>query len=128
VATTLALAALAPRGAPARPELLASIVGVVTVAGVLAAAEVARAAGIEDPQTVVIDEVAGQLLAFVLVPLTVANLVLGTILFRIFDMWKPYPLRRLELLPRGVGIMADDLGAGLYANALLQLATIWLRG
>ncbi len=127
VATTLALAALIPRGEPARTELLASIIAGVTIVGVLASADVARAAGIEDPQTVVIDEVAGQLLAFLLVPLTAANLVLGTILFRIFDMWKPFPLRRLELLPNGVGIMADDLGAGVYANLLLQLATVWLR-
>ena len=123
VATTLLLYAVARSSQAVRPELLLSTVGLVTIAGVLAAADVARAAELEDPQTVVIDEVAGQLLTFVLVPLTPANLVAGTVLFRIFDMWKPFPIRRLEHFPHGVGIMADDLAAGVYANVLLQLAS-----
>ncbi|PYV12225.1 MAG: hypothetical protein DMG07_17560 [Acidobacteria bacterium] len=81
----------------------------------------------KDPSVVVADEVAGQLLAFLFVPIGLVNLVLGTLLFRLFDIWKPFPIRRLERLPGGVGIMADDLLAGIYANLVLQLVTR-LRG
>jgi phosphatidylglycerophosphatase A len=49
------------------------------------------------------------------------NLVAGTCLFRLFDIWKPFPIRRLERLRNGVGIMADDLLAGIYANVVLQV-------
>jgi phosphatidylglycerophosphatase A len=69
----------------------------------------------------VIDEVAGQLLTFLFLPVNLLNLVLGTALFRIFDIWKPFPIRKLEPLGNGVGIMADDLMAGIYANLILQI-------
>lgn len=107
-------------------ELLLSAIGFVTVLGVLAADRVARDRGVEDPPIVVIDEVAGQLLTFLFIPLRWQTLLLGTLLFRAFDIWKPFPLRRAESLPHGVGIMADDLLAGVYANLLLQGACRWL--
>jgi phosphatidylglycerophosphatase A len=73
---------------------------------------------------VVIDEVAGQLVALIGVPLGWKYLLAGFILFRGFDIIKPFPLRRLEALPEGTGIMMDDVGAGLYALLLLQ---IWIH-
>ena len=93
----------------------------VTLIGIPAATRVARAAGVKDPQFVVIDEVAGQLVALIAVPLAWKTFLAGLILFRVFDILKPFPIRRLERLPEGTGIVVDDLGAGLYALALMHL-------
>jgi phosphatidylglycerophosphatase A len=103
------------------PELHVSAVCMITVIGILASSEVSRSSGIEDPSFVVIDEVAGQLLTFVFLPVNGLNLIAGTVAFRVFDMWKPFPIRRLEPLGSGVGIMADDLLAGIYGNLALRL-------
>jgi phosphatidylglycerophosphatase A len=105
-----------------QPELHLSAVCLITAAGVFTAARASRNLGKEDPSLVVIDEVAGQLTAFLLLPVNLFNLVAGTVLFRLFDIWKPFPIRRLEPLKNGVGIMADDLLAGIYANLVLQFA------
>ncbi len=84
-----------------------------------------------DPRQVVLDEVLGQMIALAAVPrgLTVGAgwkySLLGFILFRFFDIVKPFPVRRLERFPRGWGVMADDYGAGVYAFAALQIA-VWL--
>lgn len=110
------------------PELHLSAIGLIATAGTLASAEVARKQKIEDPQFVVIDEIAGQLVALFLVPVSMTNLVLATALFRAFDIWKPYPIRRLERLPNGVGVMADDLLAGVYAGAVVHLVNWLLHG
>jgi phosphatidylglycerophosphatase A len=107
------------------PELHLSAICLIATAGTLASAEVARRHKIEDPQFVVIDEIAGQLIALFLVPVNLINLVLATALFRAFDIWKPYPIRRLERLPNGVGVMADDLLAGVYASVVVHLVN-WL--
>jgi phosphatidylglycerophosphatase A len=93
----------------------------ITVLGIPPSTVVARESGREDPGFVVIDEVAGQMIALIGVPLSWNYLIAGLILFRIFDILKPFPLRRLENLPEGTGIMMDDVGAGLYALLLLQL-------
>ena len=98
--------------------------GAVTLIGIPASSTVARESGVKDPGFVVIDEVAGQLIALLGVPLDWKYLLAGFILFRSFDILKPFPLRRLEKLPGGAGIMLDDVGAGLYALVLLQL---WLH-
>jgi phosphatidylglycerophosphatase A len=115
--------------------------------GVWSASKTAEYAGIKDPQFVVIDEVAGQHLTLLLplIPVALPNLrshmdlsmfavffalslvnwkylLIGFVLFRVFDIWKPFPLRRLEQLPGGWGIMADDWVAGVYAAILLRLA------
>jgi len=76
---------------------------------------------VKDPQFVVIDEVAGQLITFICVPLTWKSLLLGFILFRVFDILKPPPVRQLERIPEGAGIVLDDVGAGLYALAIMHL-------
>jgi phosphatidylglycerophosphatase A len=89
--------------------------------GIPAATRVARASNIKDPQFVVIDEVAGQLITLIAVPVSWKSLLLGFILFRGFDMVKPPPVRQLESLPEGLGIVIDDVAAGLYALALMQI-------
>jgi phosphatidylglycerophosphatase A len=93
----------------------------VTLIGIPAATRVARATGSKDPQFIVIDEVAGQLVALTAVPLAWKTFLAGFILFRAFDIWKPFPIRRLERLPEGTGIVVDDLGAGFYALAIMHL-------
>jgi phosphatidylglycerophosphatase A len=93
---------------------------VVTLAGIPPSTTVARESGREDPGFVVIDEVAGQMIAMIAVPLDWKYLLASFILFRTFDIIKPFPLRRLEDLPEGTGIMMDDVGAGLYALVLVQ--------
>ncbi len=75
----------------------------------------------KDPGYIVIDELAGICVTMVGQNLGFSNLVKGFILFRIFDILKPFPVRRLEGLPKGYGIVADDLMAGIYANLALLL-------
>jgi len=94
---------------------------VVTLIGIPAATQVARAYATKDPQFVVIDEVAGQLIALIAVPLAWKTFLAGFILFRAFDILKPPPVRQLERLPEGTGIVLDDVAAGLYALAVMQL-------
>jgi phosphatidylglycerophosphatase A len=94
---------------------------IVTLIGIPAATQVARFSGVKDPQHVVIDEVAGQLVALISVPLGWKTFLAGLILFRVFDILKPPPVRQLERLPEGVGIVVDDLGAGVYALIVMHL-------
>lgn len=91
----------------------------VTLVGIPASTRVARESGIKDPGFVVIDEVAGQMIPLILAPLRWKYLLLSFILFRCFDIFKPPPLRALERLPEGAGIMLDDVGAGLYSLAIV---------
>jgi len=128
LATSLVYFGIFAAAGSIRPELHLATLALVTLLGTVAAAEVARERGLEDPQVVVIDEVAGQLVALLFLPVTGLNLLAATLLFRIFDVWKPYPIARLERLPQGVGIMADDLLAGVYANLLLRLVNRLLGG
>jgi phosphatidylglycerophosphatase A len=93
----------------------------ITLIGIPAATSVSRASGKKDPQFVVIDEVAGQLVALIAVPLTWKSFLASLILFRAFDILKPPPVRQLERLPGGSGIVIDDLGAGLYALVVMHL-------
>lgn len=94
----------------------------VTLVGIPAATRVARESGIKDPGFVVIDEVAGQMFPLIIAPLRWKYLLLSLILFRCFDILKPPPLRALEHLPEGLGIMLDDVGAGIYALVILWIA------
>jgi phosphatidylglycerophosphatase A len=86
-----------------------------TLIGIPAATIVARESGREDPGHVVIDEVAGQLIALTLCPPDWKHALLALALFRLFDIFKPWPIRKLEALPAGTGIMLDDVAAGLMA-------------
>jgi phosphatidylglycerophosphatase A len=102
-----------------------AILVVIVVAGIWAGTHVARHFKQEDPGLVVIDEVAGQLLMLLLLDVNFAGAAVGFLLFRGLDIVKPWPARRFEALPGGVGIMADDLMAGVYGWLLLAGA-IWL--
>jgi phosphatidylglycerophosphatase A len=104
-----------------QPAVVAVAAVMVTVVGIVAASKVASASGNKDPQYVVIDEVAGQLIAFIAVPLVWKAALASFILFRIFDMVKPPPVRQLERLPGGSGIVMDDVAAGIYALVVVQL-------
>jgi phosphatidylglycerophosphatase A len=100
----------------------------VSLLGVWAAQKTALYLHMKDPQIIVIDEVAGQLITYLglATPRTFGvnwkYLLLGFILFRVFDIWKPFPARQAESLPGGLGIMADDWIAGIYAALGLWLA------
>ncbi|GAB4052401.1 phosphatidylglycerophosphatase A family protein [Spirosoma litoris] len=76
----------------------------------------------KDNYRVVIDEIAGMCLSLLFIPITEKSLLAGLLLFRLFDIAKPFGIRKLEKLPGGWGVMLDDLLAGLYANLLLQIA------
>lgn len=101
------------------------LIATVTLAGVWAATRTERLSGRKDPRKVVIDEVAGQLIAFLFIPLAMPLnwwiILTGFLLFRLFDIVKPYPAGRLEALESGLGIMADDVVAGAYAATLTLL-------
>lgn len=94
----------------------------VTTVGIWASQETEMALGEKDPGCVVIDEVAGIMVTFFMIPLNLPVLIVGYFVFRAFDMFKIYPANRLEAMGGGVGIMTDDLLAGLYANLTLQSA------
>jgi phosphatidylglycerophosphatase A len=104
-----------------RAPIAIALAVLVALIGIPAATRVARGAGAKDPQFVVIDEVVGQLVALIAVPLAWKSFLAGFILFRVFDILKPPPVRRLETLPEGTGIMMDDLAAGLYALGFVHL-------
>lgn len=106
-----------------RPATLLGWAGIATAVGVPAATAVARAIGRKDPGLVVIDEVAGQWLTLAAVPrINWQSCLAAFLLFRLFDIWKPPPVRQLEGLPEGTGIIADDLMAGVYGALVLLLA------
>jgi len=91
---------------------------VVTLVGTWAASRVERLHGAKDPQKVVVDEVAGQFIALIAVPIQFESwwtIIIAFLLFRFFDIVKPYPARMFENLHGGLGIMADDVVAGIYA-------------
>jgi phosphatidylglycerophosphatase A len=121
VVAVVAFATIHRLGGRIIPELHISACCLVTAVGLLAAAQVSRDLGVEDPKIVVIDEVAGQLVSFLFLPVTWRNLVFGFALFRFFDIKKPLGIRQVEQLPAGIGVMADDLLAGAYANLVLQV-------
>jgi len=121
-ATVLLWAALANALSPAlRIPTAIGLSVFVTLIGIPAATLVARASATKDPQFVVIDEVAGQLIALIAVPLAWKTFLVGFILFRVFDILKPPPVSQLERLPEGTGIVLDDVAAGIYAFAVMQL-------
>jgi phosphatidylglycerophosphatase A len=121
-ATVLLWAALAWELNPAIRTPVAFLLAVlVTAIGIPAATQLSRALSRKDPQIVVIDEVAGQMIALIAVPLAWKTFLTGFILFRAFDIIKPPPVRQIERLPEGAGIVLDDVAAGIYALILMQL-------
>ncbi|MBV9484149.1 MAG: phosphatidylglycerophosphatase A [Acidobacteria bacterium] len=104
-----------------QPASALTLAALAVAFGIPAATRVAREVGRADPGCVVIDEVAGQLISLIAVPLTWKTFLAGFILFRAFDSTKPPPVRQLERLPEGTGIVVDDIGAGLYALLIMQI-------
>lgn len=106
----------------------------VTLVGIWAATRTERLVKKKDPSVVVIDEVAGQMIALLSWPFLAHSgwtVISAFLLFRLFDIWKPYPIRRLEALESGLGIMADDVLAGVYAllvNSLLISVYLLILG
>jgi phosphatidylglycerophosphatase A len=104
---------------------LTALNAVIFVAGVWASTRTCEITGLKDPRLAVIDEVSGQLIALtplaLFSPFSIAGVVAGFLLFRLFDIFKPYPIRKLERLHAGLGVMADDALAGVYAAVLLWL-------
>ena len=92
--------------------------------GSLAAGRADTILGTKDNPTIVIDEIAGFLVAMFLVPFTWRTVAAGFILFRVFDIVKPWPLKRVQDIPGGVGVMLDDLGAAVYTNVVLQVVLL----
>lgn len=92
--------------------------------GIAASSRTALLVGRKDPGIVVVDEVVGQWTTFLFLPFGPWTAGLGFVLFRIMDVFKPWPARDLESLPGGLGIMADDLMAGIYANLSLRVALL----
>ncbi|MBF0163646.1 MAG: phosphatidylglycerophosphatase A [Magnetococcales bacterium] len=122
---TLATVPLAYLSQQAGPVWGWTILCVVCVVGVWSAGVVCRETGREDPSEVVIDEVAGFLLTMIDAPHGAMGMVIGFVLFRLFDIFKPWPVNALERLPGGWGVMADDLAAGAYA-AMGMVGLVWM--
>ncbi|MEW6127132.1 MAG: phosphatidylglycerophosphatase A [Acidobacteriota bacterium] len=113
---------------PLSPQILLILFSLMSLvsfaAGVWAANRVCKATGLDDPGQIVVDEICGQFIALVPVALAPSwlNIVLAFLLFRLFDITKPYPIRKLENFHGGLGVMADDVLAGIYAALLVWLA------
>jgi len=116
---------LRQQGSPAVE--VAIIVGLALL-GVWGAGEAERHFGTLDPGPVVIDEVVGMLVTLAFVPVSLWGACVGFFVFRLFDIVKPFPANRAEQLPRGWGIMADDVVAGAYAQVALRLLLIVAPG
>ena len=116
--------------------LLASILSIAI--GIPAATIAARESGRKDPGFVVVDEVAGQWITLLAIPIAqlipwaaharpdAGHILTALLLFRLFDITKPFPVRNLEKLPEGAGIVFDDVAAGLYAGTVLLVISHWL--
>jgi phosphatidylglycerophosphatase A len=109
--------------------LLVVFTGIVLsiASGIPAASIAARESGAHDPQFVVIDEAAGQWIALLGSPADIRHGVIAFILFRLFDITKPFPVRQLEKLPEGWGIVFDDVAAGLYALGVASVLRLWIH-
>jgi phosphatidylglycerophosphatase A len=121
-----AIAYLLTRHWPASWQI--GLAATVTIAGIWAAGVAAQHFGRHDPGQVVIDEVSGQWVTLLLTGAGPLGVVVGFFLFRLLDVTKPWPARRMETLPSGLGIMADDLMVALYGNVLLQIGARVVSG
>ncbi len=130
VAAVLLWAAYASLAHPAPLTLTLALVLAIALAllvGIPAATIAARESGRHDPGFVVIDEVIGQWIALIGSRANWRHALIALILFRLFDITKPFPIRRLENLPEGWGIVLDDVAAGLYALCVASLLHMWIH-
>lgn len=100
--------------------ITATLILVITLLGVIASTKVSESLGIEDPGEIVIDELAGQWIALLAVPHHWAYWLAAFVLFRVFDIWKPWIIDKSQYLPKGWGIMMDDVLAGIVALLIVQ--------
>lgn len=108
-----------------QPIMFIAIIFATTLIGIFSINQLNQLWG-KDPSRVVIDEVVGMWLSMVLIPFTYFNLLIAFGLFRLFDIYKPLGIRNLEKLDGGLGVMADDILAGIYANIVLQIILVFL--
>lgn len=103
--------------------LNAILLTVFCLVGIWASGRSISLLGNNDPSEAVVDEVMGQLITFLFIPFTLSwpLILAGFILFRLFDIWKPYPIDALQVLPGGIGVCADDIVAGVYAGVCLAI-------
>lgn len=103
-------------------DLTGQVVATLVITGLsmLAADIVAKSVGLKDPGLIVADEIAGMMVTMIAVPITLKSALIGFVLFRVMDVVKPPPARQFERFKGGVGIVADDLMAGIYANLALR--------
>ena len=102
------------------PFLFTAIILATTLIGIYSTNQLTSEWG-KDPSKVVIDEVIGMWISMLLIPFSYINLLMAFVLFRLFDIFKPLGIRKLEQLNGGLGVMVDDVLAGIYANLVLQL-------
>ena len=113
--------------APLAPLVYAGVTAVLFIAGIFICGQTARDIGAMDPGAIVFDEIVGFLVAMYMTPVTGPWLLAGFIVYRVFDIWKPWPIHLVEeKLGLGTAIMADDVIAGIYTLAVLQLARLLL--
>ena len=111
---------------PTREALvLGGILVLLTPLAVVFSTRYSQAENHPDPSQVVIDEIIGQMVCFLWIPISIFSLAVGFLMFRFFDIVKPFPVRTCERLPGGMGIVCDDVAAGLYAGVLLSIL-LWL--
>ncbi len=123
---TILLVALIHRVAPARESLvLGGALVLLTPVAVVFSTRYSHTENHPDPSQVVIDEIIGQMVCFLWVPITIFSLAVGFLMFRFFDIVKPFPVRTFEKLPGGMGIVFDDVAAGLYTGVSLSIL-LWL--
>lgn len=129
LANTFSAYRFAP-GSSGSEFMIATIHAVILIAfllfillGVWAAGRATELLGNSDPSQAVVDEVMGQLIVFLFIPFTTSWVLIGAgfVLFRLFDIWKPYPIDYLQVLPSGIGVCADDILAGVYAGVCLSV-------
>jgi len=108
------------------PLITLGLIVVIAILGTFAATLVAKNLGVEDPSEIVIDELVGQWLAVVAIPSHWGFWVAAFILFRLFDIWKPWLIDRSQKLPGGLGIMMDDILAGILVFFIIQGTAVFL--
>ena len=101
-----------------------AVFAAVTLIGTWAAGKAEKILGAKDSPSIVIDEIAGFLLSMFLIPFAWGYVAAGFLLFRLFDILKPWPIGKLQDIPGGPGVMLDDIGAGVLVNAVLQLVLL----
>ncbi len=106
----------------------AGVVAILTLLGFLVVEKAQILFKEHDSRKIVIDEVCGMLLCFSFVPFNYINLILGFALFRIFDITKPFPIKKIEALKGGAGIMLDDIMAAVYTNIILHIFCFFIPG